>query len=71
MLSNIINQIQNERAQDRVLSNQIGTNKRHDHIRNIPGHRKVGQNSFFSMVKLTPAPAPEPTPIEIQSTVSE
>jgi outer membrane biosynthesis protein TonB len=78
MLSNIINQIQKERARDRVISTQTGTNQRHDHITNIPGHRKVSQNSFFSMVPLvkastftekspapTPAaePEPEPTPV--------
>jgi hypothetical protein len=78
MLSNIINQIQKERARDRVISTQTGTNQRHDHITNIPGHRKVSQNSFFSMVPLVKAstftekspaptpvaePEPEPTPV--------
>ena len=68
MLSNIINQIQKERARDRVISTQTGTNQRHDHITNIPGHRKVSQNSFFSMVPLVKAStftekSPTPTPV--------
>ena len=67
MLSNIITQIQKEREQDRTISSQTGTNRRHD-LTNIPGHRKVGQNSFFSMspipkkVLAPAARAPEPTP---------
>lgn len=68
MLSNIINQIQKERARDRVISTQTGTNQRHDHITNIPGHRKVSKNSFFSMVPLVKAStftekSPTPTPV--------
>lgn len=76
MLSNIINQIQKERARDRVISTQTGTNQRHDHITNIPGHRKVSQNSFFSMVPLVKAStftekSPAPTPAAEPTTAAE
>ena len=62
MLSNIIKQIQNEREQDKRIAKQIGTNQKHN-LTNIPGHRKVTQNTLF---KITPmnieskAPVPEP-----------
>ena len=75
MLSNIINQIQQERDQDRHLSKKTGTNQIHDFTR-IPGHRKVGPNIVFGKVpaasaftppnasapRTTRAPEPEPEP---------
>jgi len=64
MLSNIINQIQSEREQDRAISIQTGTNRRHD-LTNIRGHRKVGQTSFFSM-----KPIPKTAPVRLLRSAS-
>ncbi len=65
MLTNIINQIQQERDQDRHISKRTGTNQIHDFTR-IPGHRKVAPNAVLGKVSAfiptavvaPPAPAP-------------
>jgi len=66
MLTDIINQIQQERNQDRHMSKKTGTNQIHDFTR-IPGHRKVGPNTVFGRVSafapvLQPTTVPEPAP---------
>jgi CCR4-NOT transcriptional regulation complex NOT5 subunit len=60
MLSNIINQIQQERDQDRHLSKKTGTNQIHDFTR-IPGHRRVGPNIVFGKVPAASAFTPTAT----------
>lgn len=86
MLTDIINQIQQERNQDRHMSKKTGTNQIHDFTR-IPGHRKVGPNTILGRVSAfapvlppapVPAPAPEPKrevvipePVSTQEPVSE
>ena len=69
MLTNIINQIQQERDQDRDISKRTGTNQIHDFTR-IPGHRKVGPNIVLGRVSAfvqppapTREPVADPTPI--------
>jgi hypothetical protein len=61
MLTNIINQIQQERDQDRHISKKTGTNKIHDFTR-IPGHRKVGPNIVLGKVSAFVQPPSTPTP---------